>query len=120
MRKNRSGQRGNEKRTPQSAPKPQPLGKPQGAAAKLSTLLQVEAAIAAIFTCSPLTRHLVMALQAGGVNATVMPSGTGAKGAVIVVPAADKEAAVEILLRKLNDPQSPQGVNEETVTVLTA
>jgi hypothetical protein len=120
MRTDHSSQSHNGRRATPPPPGPEASGWLRVTGGDRPGFGEAEAGFATLCGCSSLTHHVSLALQAEGVDAAVMPSAMGSSEPMIHVPAGDKEAAIEILLRTLKDTQMSPGFSAGPATVLAA
>jgi hypothetical protein len=120
MRADQSGQRGKGSRGLNAAAGPLALGTIAETAGDTPGFRQAEAVFEALFACSNLAHHFTLALQAKGVQAAIIASPMGPSEVLVQVPAGDKEAAIDILLRTLQDTRASSRRKADPGTVLAA
>jgi hypothetical protein len=74
----------------------------------------------ALFACSPLVHQVTQALRSQGVEADIEPGSRDSREAVIHIPADEKEAAIDIVLRALPGKPSRRGPNTPPARGLAA
>ncbi len=120
MRTGQSGEKGSRRGPSAPAPGARAPAEFHETARGFRGFCQTKDAFEILLSCSTLTHHLLLALQAEGVNASVKTPAIGAGEVMIHVPAGDKGVAIEILLRALRDAPRPPSSTAEPGTALAA
>jgi hypothetical protein len=69
---------------------------------------------------STLASQLALALHGEGVNAQIQPAASAPGDSTVVIAASDKNTAVEVILKKLDDWRLSRGLSSGPVTMLSA
>jgi hypothetical protein len=80
--------------------------------------VDVSARNPSLFGCPALPQQLTLALQAEGVSAGLEPAGPAPPDSIVIISMADKSAAVEILLKVLDDLHWTPGPEPDPIITL--